>query len=84
MSDRELLLECFRVIYQIYRDQHAMRKRYQPVSLYPTLSRLQKRLEKYMDRVPENWREYTSEVYAEDVSPASARKKVNSPWRPNE
>jgi hypothetical protein len=84
MSDRELLLECFRVIYQIYRDQHAMRKRYQPVSLYPTLSKLQKRLEESMARVPENWRDYTMEVYAEDVSPASARKKVNSPWRPNE
>ncbi len=65
MSDRELLLECFGVIYQIYRDQHAGRRHYRPVSLYPTLSKLQNRLEKYM---------------AEGETPASIRRKVNSPW----
>lgn len=42
--DEELMLEAFRLLYQVYREQKAGRKYYRPVSIYPTLAKIQKRL----------------------------------------
>jgi hypothetical protein len=44
--DEKLMLEAFRLLYQVYREQKAGRKYYRPVSIYPTLAKIQKRLNK--------------------------------------
>ena len=44
--DEELMLEAFRLLYQVYREQKAGRKYYRPVSIYPTLAKIQRRLNK--------------------------------------
>jgi hypothetical protein len=44
--DEELMLEAFRLLYQVYREQKAGRKHYRPVSIYPILAKMQKRLDK--------------------------------------
>ena len=44
--DEDLMLEAFRLLYQVYREQKAGRKYYRPVSIYPTLAKIQKRLNK--------------------------------------
>jgi hypothetical protein len=64
MTDRDLLLEAFGLLYVMYKDQHGGRRYYRPVSIYPTLSRIKNRLEKTMT----------------GYSPAGERRKVNSPW----
>ena len=45
-EDEELMLEAFRLLYQVYREQKAGRRYYRPVSIYPTLAKIQKRLDK--------------------------------------
>ena len=45
-EDEELMLEAFRLLYQVYREQKAGRKYYRPVSIYPILAKIQKRLDK--------------------------------------
>jgi hypothetical protein len=64
MTDRELLLEAFGLLFTLYKDQHGGRKYYRPVSIYPTLSKIKNRLEETMD----------------GYSPAAERQRVNSPW----
>ena len=44
--DEELMLEAFRLLYQVYREQKAGREYYRPVSIYPTLAKIQRRLNK--------------------------------------
>jgi hypothetical protein len=48
--DEELLLEAFTMLYQVYREQKAGRKYYRPVSIYPTLAKIQRRLDKPVQR----------------------------------
>ncbi len=80
-KDEELLLEAFTMLYQVYREQKAGRRYYRPVSIYPTLAKIQRRLDKPVEqKLRADWRNYTMELYAEDVSPATARDKANSPW----
>lgn len=64
MTDRDLLLEAFKLLYVVYKDQHGGRRYYRPVSIYPTLSKIKNRLENTMA----------------GYSPAGERRKVNSPW----
>jgi hypothetical protein len=64
VTDRELLLEAFGLLYQMYKDQHGGRRYYRPVSIYPTLSKIKNRLEETMD----------------GYSPTAERQKVNGPW----
>jgi len=64
MTDRELLLEAFGILFTLYKDQHGGRKYYRPVSIYPTLSKIKNRLEETMG----------------GYSPAAERQRVNSPW----
>lgn len=64
--DEELLLEAFTHLYQVYKEQKAGRRYYRPVSLYPTLSKIQKRLENPIRR--------------EALSVARQRQEANSPW----
>ena len=63
--DEELMLESFRLLYQVYREQKAGRKYYRPVSIYPTLAKIQRRLNKPV---------------REGVSIVAMREKANSPW----
>jgi len=63
--DEELMLEAFRLLYQVYREQKAGRKYYRPVSIYPTLAKIQRRLNKPVQ---------------EGVSIVAMREKANSPW----
>ena len=63
--DEELMLEAFRLLYQVYREQKAGRKYYRPVSIYPTLAKMQRRLNKPV---------------REGVSIVAMREKANSPW----
>lgn len=80
-EDEELLLDAFRLLYQVYREQESGRKYFQPVSIYPVLAKIQRRLDKPVEqKVLADWRRYTMELYAEDFSPASVKEKVNSPW----
>lgn len=65
-KDEELLLEAFRLLYEIYRDKHCTRRYYRPVSIYPTLSKIKNRLEK--------------PIYRESLSIARQRQEANSPW----
>lgn len=79
--DEELLLEAFGILYQVYREQKAGRRYYRPVSIYPTLAKIQKRLDKPVEqKLRADWRDYTMELYAEDVSPAAIKEKANRPW----
>ena len=48
--DEELMLEAFSLLYQVYREQKAGRKYYRPVSIYPTLAKIQRRLDKPVQR----------------------------------
>jgi len=63
--DEKLMLEAFRLLYQVYREQKAGRKYYRPVSIYPTLAKIQRRLNKPV---------------REGVSIVAMREKANSPW----
>ena len=48
--DEELMLEAFSLLYQVYREQKAGRRYYRPVSIYPTLAKIQRRLDKPVQR----------------------------------
>ena len=63
-KDEKLLLEAFTLLYQVYKDQHGGRKYYRPVSIYPTLSKIQNRLDK--------------PIRQESI--AKLRAEANSPW----
>jgi sugar-specific transcriptional regulator TrmB len=65
-KDEKLLLEAFTLLYTVYKDQHGGRKYYRPVSIYPTLSKIQNRLEKT--------------IRQESLSIAKLRAEANSPW----
>jgi hypothetical protein len=65
-KDEKLLLEAFTLLYTVYKDQHGGRRYYRPVSIYPTLSKIQKRLEK--------------PIKQESLSVARQRQEANSPW----
>jgi hypothetical protein len=64
LSDRELLLEAFELLYTIYRNQNGTRYK-RDISVYPTLSRIKNRLEETMNN---------------GYSPAEERKKANGQW----
>ena len=64
--DEELLLEAFRLLYQVYREQKAGRRYYRPVSMYPILARIQRRLDK--------------PVRQDGLSIVGMRERANSPW----
>ena len=64
--DELLLLDAFRLLYQVYREQKAGRKYYRPVSIYPTLAKIQNRLDKPVRR--------------ESLSIVGMRERANSPW----
>lgn len=65
-KDEKLLLEAFTLLYTVYKDQHGGRRYYRPVSIYPTLLKIQKRLEK--------------PIRQESLSIAKLRAEANSPW----
>lgn len=65
-KDEKLLLEAFTLLYTVYKDQHGGRRYYRPVSIYPTLSKIQNRLEKT--------------IRQESLSIAKLRAEANSPW----
>ena len=48
--DEELMLEAFSLLYQVYREQKAGRRYYRPISIYPTLAKIQRRLDKPVQR----------------------------------
>ena len=64
--DEELMLDAFRLLYQVYRAEKSGRRYYRPVSIYPTLAKIQKRLNK--------------PVRMEEMSIAGMRERANSPW----
>ena len=64
--DEELLLEAFKHLYQVYKADKSGRRYFMPVSIYPTLSKIQRRLEKTIAR--------------EALSVARRREEANSPW----
>ena len=64
--DEELMLDAFRLLYQVYRAEKSGRRYYRPVSIYPTLAKIQKRLNK--------------PVKQESLSVAGMRERANSPW----
>jgi hypothetical protein len=65
-KDEELLLEAFTHLYQVYKEQKSGRRYFRPVSIYPTLSKIKKRLENPIRR--------------ESLSVARQRQEANSPW----
>ena len=66
-KDEELLLEAFGLLYQVYKEQKAGRRYYRPVSIYPTLAKIQKRLDKPVEqKLRADWRDFTNEVYSHD------------------
>jgi hypothetical protein len=65
-KDEELLLEAFTHLYQVYKEQKSGRRYFRPVSIYPTLSKIKKRLENPIRR--------------EALSVARQRQEANSPW----
>ena len=65
-KDEELLLEAFGLLYQVYKEQKSGRRYFRPVSIYPTLAKIQKRLDKPVER--------------EALSVARQRREANSPW----
>ena len=65
--DEELLLEAFGLLYQVYKEQKSGRRYFRPVSIYPTLAKIQRRLDKPVEqKLRADWRRYTTEVYAHD------------------
>ena len=65
-KDEKLLLEAFTLLYTMYKDQHGGRRYFRPVSIYPTLSKIQNRLDKT--------------IRQESLSVARQRQEANSPW----
>jgi hypothetical protein len=65
-KDEKLLLEAFTLLYTMYKDQHGGRRYFRPVSIYPTLSKIQKRLDK--------------PIRQESLSVAKQRQEANSSW----
>ena len=65
-KDEQLLLEAFRLLYTVYKDSHGGRRYFRPVSIYPTLSKIQNRLDKT--------------IRQESLSIARLRAEANSPW----
>jgi hypothetical protein len=65
-KDEKLLLEAFTLLYTVYKDQHGGRRYYRPVSIYHTLSKIQKRLDK--------------PIRQESLSIVRQRQEANSPW----
>ena len=65
-KDEKLLLEAFTLLYTVYKDQHGGRRYFRPVSIYPTLSKIQKRLDKT--------------IRQESLSIVRQRQEANSPW----
>jgi hypothetical protein len=65
-KDEKLLLEAFTLLYTMYKDQHGGRRYYRPVSIYPTLSKIQKRLDK--------------PIRQESLSIVRQRQEANSSW----
>lgn len=65
MTDRELLIEAFELLYTIYRNQHGTRYS-RHISVYPTLSKIQKQLDK--------------PIRQESLSIVRQRQEANSPW----
>jgi hypothetical protein len=65
-KDEKLLLEAFTLLYTMYKDQHGGRRYFRPVSIYPTLSKIQKRLDK--------------PIRQESLSIVRQRQEANSPW----
>jgi hypothetical protein len=65
-KDEKLLLEAFTLLYTVYKDQHGGRRYFRPVSIYPTLSKIQNRLEKT--------------IRQESLSIVRQRQEANSPW----
>jgi len=65
-KDENLLLEAFTLLYTMYKDQHGGRRYFRPVSIYPTLSKIQKRLDK--------------PIRQESLSIVRQRQEANSPW----
>lgn len=63
-KDEELLLEAFSLLYQVYKEQKSGRRYFRPVSIYPTLAKIQKRLDKPVER----------EAFS------IVRREANSPW----
>ena len=64
--DEQLLLEAFSLLYQVYKEQKSGRRYFRPVSIYPTLAKIQKRLDKPVER--------------EAFSIVRRRREANSPW----
>jgi hypothetical protein len=64
--DEQLLLEAFQMLYQVYKEQKAGRKYFRPVSIYPILAKIQKRLDE--------------PVRQEAMSIVAMREKANCPW----
>ena len=62
--DEQLLLEAFSLLYQVYKEQKSGRRYFRPVSIYPTLAKIQKRLDKPVER----------EAFS------IVRREANSPW----
>lgn len=67
--DEELLLEAFTMLYQVYKAEKSGRRYFRPVSIYPVLDKIQRRLEK--------------PVRLEALSIVKMRKEANSPWEAN-
>jgi hypothetical protein len=65
-KDEQLLLEAFTLLYTVYKDSHGGRRYYRPISIYPTLSKIQNRLDKT--------------IRQESLSIAKLRAEANSPW----
>jgi hypothetical protein len=65
-KDEKLLLEAFTLLYTMYKDSHGGRRYFRPVSIYPTLSKIQKRLDK--------------PIRQESLSAARQRQEANSSW----
>lgn len=45
-KDEELLLEAFQMLYQVYKAEKSGRRYFRPVSIYPVMAKIQKRLDK--------------------------------------
>ena len=45
-KDEELLLEAFQMLYQVYKAEKSDRRYFRPVSIYPVMAKIQRRLDK--------------------------------------
>ncbi len=45
-KDEELLLEAFQMLYQVYKAEKSGRRYFRPVSIYPVMAKIQRRLDK--------------------------------------